>query len=58
MKPEHVDIIFSNIELILGFNKLLLQDIQKRHDSWNDSTLIGDIFLRLVCVSLFNIINL
>ena len=47
MKSEHVDIIFSNIELILGFNKLLLLDIQKRFDSWNESTLIGDIFLRL-----------
>ncbi len=61
MSTEHIGIIFSSIhcdtrrcalfmkyiEMILGFNQLLLTELKKRESGWNDSTLIGDVFLKL-----------
>lgn len=49
LNSEHISQIFSNIEMICGFNKQLLGELKLRMDSWSPTeTLIGDIFLRLV----------
>jgi hypothetical protein len=48
LTSEHLDVIFSNVEMILGFNKLLLSELQKKQDIWDEVTLIGDVFLKLV----------
>mmetsp|Transcript_4542 Transcript_4542/g.11233 ORF Transcript_4542/g.11233 Transcript_4542/m.11233 type:complete len:753 (-) Transcript_4542:26-2284(-) len=40
--------IFSNVELIVGVNTVLLADLRQRLDNWNsDTTLLGDCLLQL-----------
>lgn len=46
---DQLDSIFSNIEMILGFNKTLCEEFEKRFSSWSSTSLLGDIFLKLVC---------
>ena len=42
--------IFSNINLILNVNSQLLKDIEHRVRQWNELTVLGDIFVDVVCV--------
>jgi hypothetical protein len=48
MTLEHVSLMFSNIEMIYGFNQNLLAELQSRQKEWSPTTAIGDVFLRLV----------
>ena len=47
LKPEEVDAIFSNIELICNVNKELLQQLEQRVDTWSSTQLVGDVFLKM-----------
>lgn len=40
--------IFSEIEVILGYNTLLLKQLTERMESWKEETTIGDIFVKMV----------
>jgi hypothetical protein len=48
---EQVRAIFSEIEVILGYNKMLLGNLEARMQKWNFYTNLGDIFKRMVCFS-------
>jgi hypothetical protein len=48
LTKDNLGEMFGNIEMILGFNRQLLEELQIRKQSWSDTTLIGDVFLRLV----------
>jgi len=37
--------IFSNIEIIAGINRTLLEDLRERHGAWHPNQCVGDIFL-------------
>lgn len=41
--------IFSELEVILGYNKLLLDKLEKRMKQWNYYTKLGDVFNTMVC---------
>ena len=44
---EDIKVLFSNIEMILNFNKILFEGIQQRLRNWSDEQLLGDIFMKL-----------
>jgi len=44
---EQVRAIFSEIEVILGYNKMLLGNLEARMQKWNFYTNLGDIFKRM-----------
>jgi hypothetical protein len=39
--------IFSEIEVILNYNVMLLNELEKRMDNWSQEQIIGDIFLKI-----------
>jgi len=47
LAKEEVEALFSNVELILNLNKELLKRIQKKMETWTDTTVIGDVFLTI-----------
>jgi hypothetical protein len=50
LTKDDVRNIFGNIRIILTYNQELLRSVQERVNDWADETLIGDIFLRMVCL--------
>ncbi|KAJ3423511.1 faciogenital dysplasia protein [Anaeramoeba flamelloides] len=48
VNPIQIRSIFSQIDSIINFNELLLNEIKPRCTNWNEKSLIGDIFLKLV----------
>lgn len=40
--------IFSEIEVISGYNKLLLKLLKERMEKWTEETTLGDIFGKIV----------
>ena len=40
--------IFSELEVIMGYNKMLLGGLEARMQKWNFFTNLGDIFKRMV----------
>eukprot|EP01114_Cavostelium_apophysatum_P014970 TRINITY_DN3996_c0_g1_i1.p1 TRINITY_DN3996_c0_g1~~TRINITY_DN3996_c0_g1_i1.p1 ORF type:complete len:701 (-),score=169.13 TRINITY_DN3996_c0_g1_i1:41-2143(-) len=44
---DQVRLLFSDIEIILGYNQQLLEDMTPRIKSWSPSQCLGDIFLRI-----------
>ena len=52
--------VFSNVEHILPINEALLDMVKERIDTWSDTQVIGDIFVKFVCFyfSFFIIISL
>eukprot|EP00794_Sanderia_malayensis_P004729 gene4729-5352_t len=42
---KEVDIVFSNVNSILDFNKGILDELYQRISDWSDETMIGDIFV-------------
>lgn len=48
MTKEQLRAVFSEIEVILAYNKMLLNSLEKRMAAWNSDTKIGDIFLKMV----------
>jgi len=45
---EEVKGLFSDIEIILGYNSQLLEDLVPRIQHWNASQCLGDIFLKII----------
>eukprot|EP00013_Stygamoeba_regulata_P007987 CAMPEP_0177682878 /NCGR_PEP_ID=MMETSP0447-20121125/31486_1 /TAXON_ID=0 /ORGANISM="Stygamoeba regulata, Strain BSH-02190019" /LENGTH=239 /DNA_ID=CAMNT_0019192395 /DNA_START=23 /DNA_END=738 /DNA_ORIENTATION=+ len=39
--------IFNDIEVILGYNSIILSDLEKRFAAWSNSQRLGDIFLKM-----------
>lgn len=44
---EEIKTIFSNIQIILGYNDALLQDLRKKMELWHPSQTIGEVFLKM-----------
>ncbi len=40
--------LFADLELLIGVNKALLQQLENRIKIWNFDTCLGDIFLKMV----------
>lgn len=53
MTKEQLRAVFSEIEVILAYNKMLLNSLEKRMAAWNSDTKIGDIFLKMVSLRTF-----
>ncbi|EGC30399.1 hypothetical protein DICPUDRAFT_99548 [Dictyostelium purpureum] len=43
---EEIQSIFSEVQIILSYNKRLLSDIEGRTKEWKQDTMIGDIFIK------------
>lgn len=43
--------IFNNAEVICNINSNLLAKLEKRWESWNYDSKLGDVFLSTVCLS-------
>jgi len=53
-EKQELRLIFpSTIEVIMGYNGSLLEDINKRVQTWSNTQLIGDIFLKMVDLFFF-----
>lgn len=48
MEEEDISIIFSNVDAILVLNSQLLEELKKKEENWDNTSLIGDVFLKLV----------
>lgn len=47
--PEEIKLIFSNVTVLRNFSLKLLQELQKKIDTWDTAqTQIGDVFLKFV----------
>ena len=55
VEKQDIKAIFSEIEVILNYNVMILGQIEARASNWTDDQRIGDIFLKTV---LFNSSNL
>ena len=45
---EEIKLLFSNVEIILNFNKILLETLDQRIKVWNPETsLLGDFFMKV-----------
>jgi hypothetical protein len=44
---DEIKTIFSHIQIILGYNDALLEDLRKKTSSWYPYQMIGDVFLRM-----------
>jgi len=44
---DEIKTIFSNIQIILGYNDALLEDLRKKFAAWHPFQLIGDVFLKM-----------
>lgn len=45
----HVKSIFSELEVILNYNSLLLKEVEAKVQHWSHSSCLGTTFLKLVC---------
>ncbi len=45
---EDLKAVFSDIEVILGYNSIILNDLEGRLKTWDQHTKLGDIFLKMV----------
>jgi len=45
---DKLEVIFSNIAEIRPINQMLLEDLQKRLESWSSTQKIGDVFQKLI----------
>lgn len=48
LTQQEVDMLFSNLEIILNLNSELLKEIKLRMAVWTNSQKIGDVFLKMV----------
>ncbi len=46
--PANIKSIFSEIEVILNYNALLLKEVEKKLATWSHEQCLGEIFLKLV----------
>lgn len=46
LSDSEIRTVFSNVETILQFHRIFLEDLKKRIDSWNSESLISDIFAK------------
>jgi hypothetical protein len=53
LSRDDIRSIFSDITVIHSFNSQLLKEIETRVSGWHSGACIGDIFLRIVCMSPF-----
>lgn len=44
---DEIKTIFSHIQIILGYNDALLEDLRKKTSSWHPYQMIGDVFLKM-----------
>jgi hypothetical protein len=56
LTQQEVDMLFSNLEIILNLNSELLKEIKLRMAVWTNSQKIGDVFLKMVSTT-YIIIN-
>jgi len=47
LEAKDIRMIFSNVEMILGVNKRLLQTLEERVSGWSPAAKLGDIFLKV-----------
>ncbi|KAL6060975.1 actin binding [Balamuthia mandrillaris] len=47
ISPAHLKTVFSELEVILNYNALLLTQLEKKVESWNHEQCIGDTFLQM-----------
>ena len=40
--------VFSEIEVICGYNSMLLKQLEDRMKNWSETQLIGDIFIKMI----------
>lgn len=45
---DQIRLIFSEVEVILAYNKRLLEDLEPRVKEWGPNQRLGDIFLQIV----------
>jgi hypothetical protein len=45
--PDDVKAISSDIEVIVGYNSIILADLEKRLKDWNHHIKLGDVFLKM-----------
>jgi hypothetical protein len=51
LTQQEVDMLFSNLEIILNLNSELLKEIKLRMAVWTNSQKIGDVFLKMVSIT-------
>lgn len=44
---DEIKTIFSNIQIILGYNDALLEDLREKIGSWHPAQMVGDVFLKM-----------
>ena len=50
--PANIKSIFSELQVILNYNALLLKEIEAEVQNWSHASCLGTIFLKMVCVPL------
>jgi hypothetical protein len=48
IEKQDIKAIFSEIEVILNYNAMILGQIEARASNWTDDQRVGDIFLKTV----------
>ncbi len=51
--PDQIKLIFSEVEVILGVNTTVLNELEERMREWSNTQKIGDIFLNIVITNHF-----
>jgi hypothetical protein len=51
---QEIKTIFGNIHVLLNVNKQLLEEITTRLETWNENSMIGDVFVDVVCCNLLH----
>ena len=46
---QEIKTIFGNIHVLLNVNKQLVEEITTRLETWNECSMIGDVFVDVVC---------
>ena len=45
---DEIRTMFSNVEVLFNFSNKLLTELEQRMETWSNTQLVGDIFLKFV----------
>jgi RhoGEF domain len=48
LSEEEIELLFSNVTTIYSLHTAFLKDLEVRYKYWDDSTCVGDVFLKHV----------